>query len=413
MTGVTGVIYGVAAPVPPVPGRRPPATRTTADRPGSAAHVPPSAARPPPPGPMVGDASAAADRGRSPAGGTAAAAATRSRRATSPGYGFDQCQRPTQRRWTPGCRPRRSSRSASTSPAPRAACRDQPNLTPTWISTQLAKGWRLLPITLGPQASCNPRFPRYGTRPGDQPDAAAPAASTPRPPRRAPPRRRRRSPPRRRSGIVRGQHALVRPRGLRRHQHRAAASRRCAFLSAWTKQLHALGYVSGVYSSAGSGIKMLDDARVERPGDVRTCPTRSGSRAGTARPTPPRRTSATTAGCPGGRMKQYQGGHDETWGGVTINIDRNYLDLGTARPRRAETPLRRRRRSTSATTRAVTRRASDAGAGQGAAVPAHGAEGVRRQDQRHVRRQDARRGRGPGRAATACRPARRSHARPG
>jgi peptidoglycan hydrolase-like protein with peptidoglycan-binding domain len=27
-------------------------------------------------------------------------------------------------------------------------------------------------------------------------------------------------------------------------------------------------------------------------------------------------------------MKQYQGGHDETWGGVRINIDRNYLDLG-------------------------------------------------------------------------------------
>src|SRR6476619_976576 len=43
------------------------------------------------------------------------------------------------------------------------ACRNQPNLTPKWVSTQLAKGWRLLPITLGPQASCQPRFPRYGT----------------------------------------------------------------------------------------------------------------------------------------------------------------------------------------------------------------------------------------------------------
>ena len=31
---------------------------------------------------------------------------------------------------------------------------------------------------------------------------------------------------------------------------------------------------------------------------------------------------------PGGRMKQYRGGHDERWGGVTINIDSNYLDLG-------------------------------------------------------------------------------------
>ena len=34
-------------------------------------------------------------------------------------------------------------------------------------------------------------------------------------------------------------------------------------------------------------------------------------------------------------MKQFQGGHNETWGGVTINIDRNYLDLHSGpRPRR-------------------------------------------------------------------------------
>ncbi len=33
----------------------------------------------------------------------------------------------------------------------------QPNLTPTWVSTQLANGWRLLPITLGPQAWCTVR----------------------------------------------------------------------------------------------------------------------------------------------------------------------------------------------------------------------------------------------------------------
>jgi peptidoglycan hydrolase-like protein with peptidoglycan-binding domain len=31
---------------------------------------------------------------------------------------------------------------------------------------------------------------------------------------------------------------------------------------------------------------------------------------------------------PGNRMKQYRGGHNETYGGVTINIDTNYLDLG-------------------------------------------------------------------------------------
>jgi len=76
------------------------------------------------------------------------------------GYGFDQCHAPDQRsmnKWLTyspflavGIYISGNSR----------ACRDQPNLTPEWISTQLAKGWRLLPITLGPQASCQPRFPR-------------------------------------------------------------------------------------------------------------------------------------------------------------------------------------------------------------------------------------------------------------
>jgi peptidoglycan hydrolase-like protein with peptidoglycan-binding domain len=36
-------------------------------------------------------------------------------------------------------------------------------------------------------------------------------------------------------------------------------------------------------------------------------------------------------------MKQYQGGHDETWGGVRINIDRDYLDLGQGSVAAAET----------------------------------------------------------------------------
>ena len=44
---------------------------------------------------------------------------------------------------------------------------------------------------------------------------------------------------------------------------------------------------------------------------------------------------------PGGRMKQYQGGHDETWGGVRINIDRNYLDLGLGSVAAPRDPLRR------------------------------------------------------------------------
>ncbi len=97
------------------------------------------------------------------------------------------------------------------------------------------------------------------------------------------------------------------------------------FLSAWTQQLHALGYVSGVYSSAGSGIKSLDDARVLRPGTF-TLPdqiwiARWDMQANTTT------SYIRPDGWDGKRVKQFQGGHDETWGGVKINIDRNYLDL--------------------------------------------------------------------------------------
>jgi hypothetical protein len=241
------------------------------------------------------------------------------------GYGFDQCHAPDQRsmnRWLThspflavGIYISGNSR----------ACRDQPNLTPTWISTQLAKGWRLLPITLGPQASCQPRFPRYkddpkinpkrgtdgrykwarqqGTDEATKTVAAAQAL-----------------------GIVAGSTLWYDLEGFNDNLTDCRESA-LAFLSEWTDQLHRLGYVSGVYSSAGSGIEMLDDARVERPGKF-TLPdaiwiARWDLQANTS-------TSyiRDDGWLPGGRMKQYQGGHDETWGGVRINIDRNYLDLG-------------------------------------------------------------------------------------
>lgn len=241
------------------------------------------------------------------------------------GYGFDQCHTPSQKAmdtwWT-------------TSPFTAVgvylsgnsrACRDQPNLTSTWVSTQLQRGWRILPITLGPQASCQPRFPRYDDDPkinpkpgstGLYPKAAAQGVAEAKSAVAAA----------QAVGIVAGSTLWYDLEGF---DATKTACRESAlrFLSSWTEQLHALGYVSGVYSSAGSGIKMLDDARVERP-DAFTLPdaiwiARWDGAANTS-------TSyiRNDGWRPGGRVKQYQGGHDETWGGVTINIDRNFLQLG-------------------------------------------------------------------------------------
>jgi hypothetical protein len=241
------------------------------------------------------------------------------------GYGFDQCHAPDQRsmnRWLThspflavGIYISGNSR----------ACRDQPNLTPAWISAQLTKGWRLLPITLGPQASCQPRFPRYDDDPKIIPkrgsdglyqqaraQGAAEATKTVGVAQGL--------------GIAAGSTLWYDLEGFNDSLTDCRESA-LAFLSTWTDQIHALGYRSGVYSSAGSGIEMLDVARVQRPGQF-SLPdqiwiARWDGYANTS-------TSyiAADGWLPGGRMKQYQGGHDETWGGVRINIDRNFLDLG-------------------------------------------------------------------------------------
>jgi len=243
------------------------------------------------------------------------------------GYGFDQCLAPAQStmdRWLDnspflavGIYVSGDSRG----------CRNQPNLTPTWVATQLQKGWRLLPITLGPQASCSTKFPRYGTDKTINP--------------------------------TKGSYAGFGRYGRAQAQGNAQASRSVAdaaalgisagsalwydleafntsqtscresalyFVSAWTAKVRSLGYRTGLYSSAGSGIMVLDQARAAN---------RSFSypdyiwMARWDRVPNTRSTYVSDEGWnPHSRVKQYLGGHNETWGGVTINIDRNYLDLG-------------------------------------------------------------------------------------
>jgi peptidoglycan hydrolase-like protein with peptidoglycan-binding domain len=247
------------------------------------------------------------------------------------GYGFDQCLAPTQSAmdawlrsspyWAVGIYISGDSR----------ACRSQPNLTATWVSTQLANGWRLLPITLGPQASCNPRFPRYSDdvrinpSSSDTYDAArdqghAEAADAVAVAQQL--------------GIGKGSTLWY---DLEAYDVANTSCRESAlwFTSAWSWKLHQLGYVSGVYSSAGSGIKALDDARVDRPGTF-VLP----DKVWLARWDEVANTSTSylreEGWRPGGRVKQYRGGHDETWGGVTINIDTDFLDVGKGSKPRAE-----------------------------------------------------------------------------
>jgi hypothetical protein len=242
------------------------------------------------------------------------------------GYGFDQCLAPSQQAMNTWLHQSPYLAVGIYISGASRACRVQPNLTPTWVTTQLRNGWKLLPITLGPQASCNARFPRYAH---DVRINAAPGTND-------------RYTAARRQGAAEADKTVAAARALgispgstlwydlegfdvSKHACRYSAM---AFLSAWTRELHTLHYVSGVYSSAGSGIWMLDQARMNTPKAYHLPDqiwiARWDGQANTFT------TYISDEGWqPGGRMKQYVGGHDERYGGVTINIDRDYLSLGT------------------------------------------------------------------------------------
>ncbi len=241
------------------------------------------------------------------------------------GFGFDQCLTPTQGAMNTWLNHSPFMAVGIYISGDSRACRNQPNLTAQWVSTQLSKGWRLLPITLGPQASCQPRFPRYrddfkinpkpgqdngysiakgqGTTEGGRSVAAAQAL-----------------------GIVAGSTLWYDLEGFNLGDTHCRESA-LQFLSGWVTQVRSLGYKAGVYSSAGSGIKMLDEARVNRPGKFAL-----PDAIWLARWDGVANTSSSylreDGWRPGGRVKQYIGGHDETWGGVRINIDSNFLDVG-------------------------------------------------------------------------------------
>jgi hypothetical protein len=103
-----------------------------------------------------------------------------------------------------------------------------------------------------------------------------------------------------------------------------------SYVTGWTEKLRSIGFLSGVYSSAGSGGRDLANAA----GDSRwlmpdhfwfawwngVADTDGGSYI------------ADGLWVNHQRLHQYRGDHNETWGGVTINIDSNFLDVAGAAP---------------------------------------------------------------------------------
>jgi hypothetical protein len=215
------------------------------------------------------------------------------------GLGFDTCAAPStaaMRAW------RRSSPYRAVGiyigGADRACA--QPNLTPAWLRQQAAAGWHFIPMYVGPQAA----FGELGRSAASQGAAAASdAVNQAAQLGFAPP-----------SPIYYDMEAY--PRDERR--------RVLSFLSAWTASLHAYGYLSGVYSSSSSGIADLAHqyhrGRYAMP-DVIFDAWWNG-RASTSDPV-----YGAGEWLPHRRLHQYRGNVTQSYGGVTIEIDQDDLNV--------------------------------------------------------------------------------------
>jgi hypothetical protein len=189
------------------------------------------------------------------------------------------------------------------------AC-SQPNLSPTWVDEESAAGWALLPIYVGLQAPNNgcgcagivaSQAPTEGTAAAD--DAIDQAEAT---------------------GISPGNPIYDDMEAYNTGGTNTSAV--LAFLSAWTTELHAHGYLSGVYSSENSGISDLVNANgtgFVEPDELWIA--NWNGQANTNSSVVP-----STEWANHQRLHQYQGGHNATYGGVTINIDSDYVDADVA-----------------------------------------------------------------------------------
>jgi len=216
--------------------------------------------------------------------------------------GFDTCTAPSlaaMAAW------RRSYKVANMYIGGAARACAQPNLNRAWVRGVRRMGYRLIPTYVGLQAPCTRYRQRFA--PEDAAEEGRAAARD----------------------AVRRARALGIPRrnpvyyDMEVYDHRRAwcSEAVLTFLHHWTKTMRKLGYVPGFYSSAGSGVRDVGGARgMAKPKavwfahwDGRTDPYDCPYMPGHWWP-------------PHNRIKQYRGGHRETHGGVTINVDSNMVD---------------------------------------------------------------------------------------
>src|ERR1017187_10202393 len=175
----------------------------------------------------------------------------------------------------------------------------QVNLSAAWVSGEASAGWHFLPLYVGPQAS-------FGelTSPASQAVSAAEDAVN---------------------------EARLLGFGLRTpiYYDMEAYSpgltpAALTFFSSWTRELHALGYRSGIYSSSLSGISDLVN-NYTNPADTMPDVIYDALWNGDAST---QDSVIPVTSWPGHlRVHQYSGSVTQTFGGVSLDLDQDYLDV--------------------------------------------------------------------------------------
>jgi Domain of unknown function (DUF1906) len=224
------------------------------------------------------------------------------------GLGFDSCETPSANQMSDWLKS--PFRAAGVYIGGTNMACSQPNLTSSWVSAQTESGWHIIPIYVGLQAPAN-SCGCAGISTGSAASQGVAAAT---------------------DAVTRAEAIGIGP-GNPIYDDMEAYNRTTAnttavlaFLGGWTSELHADGYVSGVYSSDGSGIKDLVaryGTSFAEPDDLWVA-NWNGQQ------------STTDANVPAAdwadhqRLHQYRGAHTDNYGGASINVDSDYVDAATA-----------------------------------------------------------------------------------
>jgi peptidoglycan hydrolase-like protein with peptidoglycan-binding domain len=195
---------------------------------------------------------------------------------------------------------------------------EQRNLTRSWVARQVRSNWKLLPIWVGPQAACTSYRHRISGRPGtgwyewartEGKREAAHAAGTAQ-----------------RFGIRPGEVIFYDIEPYNSHDADCRQSS-LAFLEEWTNELHRRGYRSGVYSHVKASIAQLSHTGRDyvRPDAVWYAWIDHAGRL-------PRRYVADPAFMRASRVHQYALDRRVEFGGVRMDIDWDFVSLGSAAP---------------------------------------------------------------------------------